>query len=202
MFLHTLVSVGSLYKCSEKYFSERHLQTGSFCCRGKMLEGCFRYFFKLYSYSRKAPSKEVRDGVIPSKPIGNSEPMGKQTRLSGSGVGWVASVKSLCHEKIEIAVSFLPLHLKHAVMKQREHSICIQYAYHTSQVQIYYHQIPGIWAESVPMKGKFTFHTRLQLLTKLVSPAVSQGSHSVCNHMLEGRAGDVSVERSFRVLLK
>lgn len=43
-------------------------------------------FYKLYSYSRKAPSKEVKDRVTPDKPTGNSEPAGKQTRLSGSGV--------------------------------------------------------------------------------------------------------------------
>lgn len=36
----------------------------------------------------------------------------------------------------------------------------------------------------------------LQLLTKLVSPAVSQGSDSVCNHMLKGGAGNMSMEGS------
>lgn len=55
---------GEYTKCSEKYFfSERQLQTGSFCWRERILEGCFRCFYELYSYSRKAPSKEVRDRV-------------------------------------------------------------------------------------------------------------------------------------------
>lgn len=67
-------------------FSERQLQAGSFCWRGgKILEGCVRHFYKLYSYSRKALSKGVRDQVTPDKPTGNSASMGKQTRLSGSG---------------------------------------------------------------------------------------------------------------------
>lgn len=30
--------------------------------------------------------------------------------------------------------------------------------------------------------------------SKLVSPAVSQGSHSVCNHVLQGNKGNTSVE--------
>jgi len=36
--------------------------------------------------------------------------------------------------------------------------------------------------------------------SKLISPAVSQGSDSVGNHVLQGRAGNVSMEGSLRVL--
>lgn len=95
--------MGSLQKCSEKrFFSESKLQTGSFRWRGeKILEDYFGHFYKLYSYSRKAPGKEVKDRVTPDKPTGDSEPEDKQTRLSGvgGGVGASESCKSHCTVK-------------------------------------------------------------------------------------------------------
>lgn len=95
--------MGNLQKSSKKhFFSERKLQTGSFRWRGeKILENYFGHFYKLYSYSRKAPGREVKDRVTPDKPTGHSEPEDEQTRLSGAGAGMGASdsCKSHCTVK-------------------------------------------------------------------------------------------------------
>lgn len=121
-----LISAGNPQKCSEKYlFSERQLRTGSFCWRGvKILEGCFRHFYKPYSNSRKALSKKFRDRVTPDKPTGNSEPRGKQTDFQAQGCGGgglcssqvtLYSVNLLPREDKKNALSCFPLHPKYAV---------------------------------------------------------------------------------------
>lgn len=103
------------------------------------------------------------------------------------------------------AMPGLPLPSKRAVMKQREYGVCVPHAQDTSQcVSVYDHQVLVPGPQSAPLTAQQTRTARrLQLLTELAGPAVSQGADGVGNHVLEGRAGnDMSLGRPFRVLLK
>lgn len=63
-------------------------------------------------------------------------------------------------------------------------------------VSAHSHQILGTRSPSVPIYGRLTFRARLPVLTELIGPAVPQGPDGVCNHVLEGRAGKLSMEGS------
>lgn len=103
------------------------LQTGSFHWRReRILEDYFGHFYKLYSYSRKAPGREVKDRVTPDKPTGHSEPEDEQTKRSGAGAGELLIVlshtvqwKPAAGAGWRAAISCLTLYPKHAVMRRR-----------------------------------------------------------------------------------
>ena len=74
-----------------------------FCWRGaKILEGCFRHFYKLYSYSRKALSKEVMGRVT------WINPWVILSQWQANKTIWVGAVGVSDHWSHSVSVNFLP----------------------------------------------------------------------------------------------